>query len=99
MANISVVVKRVGEKAKQVKILNDLRIIQNIVDGFIETVYMGNGIYLVCNEEGKLEELEPNFALGNDIIVGNVVFVGSDGEEFTSLNENQISILKKKGLL
>lgn len=99
MANISIVVKRVGEKAKQVKILNDLRIIQNIVDGFIETVYLGNGIYLVCNEEGKLEELEPNFALGDDVIVGNVVFVGSDGEDFASLNENQISILKRKGLL
>lgn len=98
MANISVVVKRVGEDAKQVKILNELVVMQNIVEGFIESVYLGNGIHLICNEEGKLES-EPNFALGRDIIFGNVIFVGSDGEDFTSLNENQVSLLKRSGLL
>ncbi len=37
---------------------------------------------MVCDEEGKLNNRQPNFCLGCDVIVGTVFFccVGGDGE-------------------
>ena len=55
------------------------------VGGYIEYVSLSPGatqdIAVVCNEEGKLTKLEPclmNPVDPNDVIVGPVLFVGSD---------------------
>jgi hypothetical protein len=87
------------------EIKNELSAFQKIVDGRIEVVMIEvptrEGKAEVCcvlNEEGKLMELEPNFAfpIGQgywDVIVGNVFFCGDlwtdEGKEFRSLTNDE----------
>lgn len=100
---IVAVIKNVGEKGKITSINNDLKSFQDIVKGYIEVYPLRDDILIVCNEEGKLQNLDLNFSIPcrngyTEHIVGNVVIVSNEGEDFGSLNEEQISFLKKIGL-
>lgn len=81
---IEVIVKEPGKPMYKKMIRNELEEFQDIVEGFIETIPVDRGgrVGLICNEEGKLLDLPPNFIIGSDIIMGNAVFVGVDGEVF-----------------
>jgi hypothetical protein len=78
---------------KQVE--NTLETFQQIVGGYIEVVPFNPelGIVMVCNEEGKLLGLEPNFHWGLDTIVGTVVFVDGQTDEFRDLTVVQIDYI------
>ena len=59
--------------------------------GLIEIINIGNGDCLLCNEEGKLINLEGNRRLGSDIIVGVFYITGADDEgNLVSLSEEKI---------
>lgn len=81
---IEVIVKEPGKPMYKKMLRNELSEFQDIVEGFIETIPVDRGgkVLLICNEEGKLMDLPPNFIIGSDIIMGNAVFVGTAGEEF-----------------
>lgn len=85
-------------KAPEEKVIGaDLRSLQSEVGGLIECVDMGNDTILVCNEEGKLNGMEMNRRLGDDIICGPFFLVGDDGEgNFTSLNDQQMALCKSR---
>lgn len=70
---------------------NDLEGIQGEVEGLFECVYLDDNCILVCNEEGKLNGMELNRRVGNDIIAGPFFIVGDsmDGE-FISLTDEQV---------
>ena len=89
-----VIIKEVGKEPRVEQVENDLATFQNLVGGYIEAVSTGQNICLVCNEEGKLNNLPDNFPIGNDVIAGTGVFVayGNDGE-FADLSDEQIEIL------
>lgn len=61
---------------------NRLEVFQKIVGGHIEAVTFLHGAACICNEEGKLKNLPHNFALYGENIVGPVVIVGVDREDF-----------------
>lgn len=70
---------------------NTLEGLQKAVGGYIETLCLEDYVVLVCNEEGKLMGLPGNRSLGNDIIAGTFLVVGSnDDGEFVSLTEDKI---------
>ena len=48
---------------------------------------------MVCNEEGKLLKLPPNFMYMGDIIVGDVFFCSGGEEDFESLTDDQVEFL------
>lgn len=83
---------------KEIEIDNTLEAKQKLVDGNIECVYLENDsdVVLICNEEGKINGMEPNRDIGYDIIFGSFLIVGDDYEngEFKSLTENQITKYK-----
>lgn len=86
------IIKEVGKEPKIEEIENDLPTLQNLVGGYIEVVRATPDILMICNEEGKLQGLPPNFSTGKDIIVGTVVFVAFDGkEDFAGLSDYQVS--------
>ena len=93
------VIKRVGENPIKKEISNDiaagLHDLQDIVGGFIEAIPYEDFL-LICNEEGKLQGLAPNFFHGNDLIVGDVAFIGKEGENFVSLTLAQQNLLLAK---
>lgn len=102
-SKIKVVVKNVNENGKVVEVDNELQTFQNIVNGYIETYPLNDEILIICNEEGKLMELETNFAIqvSDDYvehIVGNVVFVSVEGSEFAGLSDESISFLESIGI-
>lgn len=87
-------VKRVGKSLEEVEI-SDLKDMQEIVDGNIESIPLFHNISLICNGYGKIKNLEYNFTFKNDDIVGNVIFLKSTKEGFSSLDKHDINKLKR----
>ena len=53
---------------------------QACVGGYIELVHLKDGVILVVNEEGRLNNLKPNIIateLAGDYIVGDVLLISS----------------------
>lgn len=85
-------------KVPEEKIIgSDLDSLQAEVEGLIECVYLDDRAILVCNEESKLNGMEMNRRLGDDIICGPFFLVGDDGEgDFTSLSDWQMELCKNR---
>ena len=83
------VIKRPGEEPEMKEIDNTLTALQEIVEGYIETVRLNKEIVIVLNEEGRIRGMQPN-VLG---LVGPLVFVGHAGEEFRALTEREAEFL------
>ena len=51
---------------------------------------------MIVNEEGKLKDLEPNFYVDRlkDTILGTAIFCGEDGEDFTDIDEHDLTVLQ-----
>ena len=76
---------------------SDLNSLQAEVDGLIECVYMDDGAIIVVNEEGKLNGMEMNRRLGDDILCGPFFIVRDNGEgDFASLTNLQIEYYKNR---
>lgn len=88
------------ESGYQIKdIENDYETMKEIVGGYIEPVYLPNGIILIVNEEGKLMGLPIVGLLEwegklQDTINGQCILCADGGEDFTGLSDEQIAILK-----
>lgn len=96
MEKIKGLLINVGEKPQTVEIDNTLDELQRIVGGWIETLFLkqDRSIVMILNEEGKLIDnppLKPNIDFRNDVVVGNVIVLGTDIEngEFRSLTEEE----------
>lgn len=89
--------KAPGREPQRVEIGNVLGVLQQIVGGYIETVRISENGILIMNEEGKLRGLEPNFFLGaiGDTIVGPVLIVGENGDEFTDLPADEAEEIER----
>ena len=96
-AKVKCIIKRPDEKYGHVTNISvSLKNLQNIVGGPIECVSCGGSTVIICNEEGKLRRLEPNFRIMSDIIVGEAIIIGVDGEDFCDI---PISFQTRKSLI
>lgn len=96
-SNIKVVIKEPRKFSRVETIKNELSVLQELVGGYIEVI-REDGYDIIINEEGKLMDLEPNFALsGHDYVAGTAIFVGVDYSEgeFKSLPDHLIKIVMK----
>lgn len=91
--HIMVIVKRPAERAYWTVVKNELSALQRLVGGHLEVIRLQRCLALV-DEEGKLKGLKPNMVFGMDAIVGTIVFVGEDGEEFTDCPAKWSEILR-----
>ena len=94
---LKVIFKEVGKDPVVMEIDDTLEDKQKLVGGLIEVVPYKDNLLLVCNEEGKLENLKPNLQFDYDYIAGNCFIVGDDYENsgFKSIEDNQIEDIKK----
>lgn len=71
---------------------NDLDSLQEEVGGLIECISFTNGCVVVCNEEGKLNGMQPNRRLGADIICGPFFVCDTTRRgDFSSLSKSKIA--------
>jgi hypothetical protein len=86
MQKIKAIVKRPDEMYGHMTwISNSLKNLQNTVDGYIETVTVASDMVIICNEEGLINWLPFNCAVGGHLLHGDIVVVGTDGEDFTDI--------------
>ena len=84
------------------EIENSLEAKQAFVGGYIEVVDIGNGIDLICNEEGKINGMAPVagwFEGGGmvDLICGPCILCRSNWEgEFTPIHEEDEEYIRTK---
>lgn len=93
MNELRVVVKEPNDVSIIKFVDDDLSTWQDLVKGYIEVVPYNYdlGIFVICNEEGKLKGFRPNIKYYDDILVGTIVFVGCNEEgEFVGLNDEQV---------
>lgn len=93
---IKAVVKNPGEACRVKQISNTLKSLQKLVGGPIQMVPWVDGMVIICNEEGNLQNLPVNIRLRNYIFVGVLVIVGTDGDEFTDVPDWILEILERK---
>lgn len=79
----SVIIKRPGEIPRHVNMSLSLENLQTYVGGYIETVTIGSGWCIICDEEGRLKNKPYNCEVCGIDFVGTIVFVGIDGDELT----------------
>lgn len=98
MIKIKVLVCEVHKKPYVKEIEPTLKEMQSIVGGLIEQIYYSDDVVLICNDEGKINNLpwnRPIYCNGQvvDIIAGNffVCTAPRDCEEYSGLNDEQIS--------
>lgn len=79
------------------EIEDDLTVMQELVGGYIETVKIFNNIdmVVVLNEMGKIDQLKPNIYCGQDVLVGNIFFIGIDAPEMRGLTDRELEIAKE----
>ena len=90
--SIKVILKNPGQKyGTPTHIVPSLKNLQKAVGGYIEQVNLGDGLVMICNEEGKMKGMEPNFVITSglgyliDEIVGPVIIAGVKGEELADI--------------
>lgn len=93
---IKILYKKVGELPEVKNINNTLEEKQKLVNGLIEIIDYDDDILLICNEEGKILNMEPNLLFDYDYIAGDCFFIGDDykNADFKSLTDEQIEKIK-----
>ena len=83
------------------QIENTLKAHQAYVGGLIQAVHISSEIIVICNDEGKLQNLPLNRALLGDnsqvidYFVGDILLVRSSGEDFASIRPEDIPVIER----
>lgn len=79
---------------------NTLEALQAEVGGYIEVaplITQARNVAVICNEEGRFIGLRTNNWIPQ--LLGDVIVVGVDGEEFCSLDVDQIGAITRQFVL
>ncbi len=82
---MKVYIKEPGKALELKEIDNTLEELQRIVGGCIETVTVASDCIIICNEEGRINDMHYNCTLFGMQFFGTLIFAGTDGEEFCDL--------------
>lgn len=85
---IQVVIKCPGENAEIKTIDNDLRTLQKIVGGYIETVTYDDCV-VICNEDGIMLGMDLNTKFRGVPYLGDIIVAATSGEKFASLQKQE----------
>lgn len=81
--SIKVFIKKPRQNAYLSYEENTLKAFQERVGGYIEAVTLAEDLCIICNEEGRIKQLEHNCNIAGLDFYGTIMFVGVDGDEFT----------------
>lgn len=92
---IKVILCEPGEEARVQEIENTLEAMQQVVEGYIETLTLDDAV-IVCNEEAGIQNSRLNRCVvaaggrNEQFILGTFFICGKQEDEFCSLDEEQI---------
>lgn len=83
------------------QIENTLKAKQSYVGGLIQAVSLTLEIIVICNDEGKIQQLPPNRAWVEssgvvDFFAGNILCVRHSGDEFASILPKDIAEIERR---
>ena len=83
------------------QIENTLNAKQSYVGGLIQAVSLTPEIIVICNDEGKIQQLPPNRAWVEssgvvDFFAGNILCVRHSGDEFASILPKDIAEIERR---
>lgn len=88
---IKVIFQNPGEISRIMTVKNDLKSMQELIGGYLETLTLPNGLVLVMDEEGRLKGLRENVrCVQFRTIVGRIFITAAEGESFRSLTVKEI---------
>lgn len=71
-----------NDKFREIVVPNKLGVLQQLVDGYIETVTIYGDACVICNEEGRIRNMEYNCEYEGIMFYGPILVVGVNGDEF-----------------
>ena len=88
--------KEPGKQPRTMVVPNELGVLQQLVDGYIETLTWTDRAVWIFNEEGRIRNMEPNCysPRAGEIIYGPLIVAGVDGDEFTDIPDDYIEFTK-----
>jgi len=94
---IQVVLVAPGSEPVITNINSDLEGMQAVVEGLIQVVPIGGDLMIVCNEEGKLNDMPPNFFFPDkkDLIFGTCFFAKEEDGEIVGLDDCEAAAVIK----
>lgn len=90
-------IKRPGEGWTVTEIQNELEPLQKAVGGHLEAVTLWADGCVLCNEEGRIKGMPYNTTICGVSFVGPILIVGTAGEDFSDLTEQQEAALRAMG--
>jgi len=98
MKPISVALYTAANGREALSIDGELATLQALVGGWIEALAMPDGLTLVCNEEGRLQDLQPHHAVllasgVPQVIVGDFFVCRTTGSNFAGLRPGDLVLL------
>ena len=82
---MKIFLKAPGQHPQQLVIVNDLHMLQELVDGYIEVVSLSEDLCIICDEEGRLKNKPFNCEICGVDFVGTILLVGVNDDEFTDV--------------
>lgn len=87
-----------GEPGRMIEIENTLEALQGFVDGYIETVNICEDLVVVCNEEGRIRDMDYCCEICGGMFYGPVLICGEDWDEFTDIPMNEQEVKEYLGV-
>lgn len=93
---INVIVKKINMPPYIVNIENTYNTFINIVGGYLEEIKISkDGLIMYCDEDGRLKKKKGNFDSPYGTIVGDVLFLRTNGEWESSIFEGDLDVVIK----
>lgn len=89
-------IKAPGMVPHTVIIPNELKMLQQLVDGYIECVTISPELVIICDEEGLLKQKAYNCTIDGMPYVGTIVAVSVNGDEFDSIGDDAVKFLNEE---
>jgi len=80
---MKIIYKAPGQHPREMVVPNELKTLQDLVGGYIETITIDEETVMIVNEEGALRGMPFNVEAWGIPVVGPLIVCGRDGDEFT----------------
>ncbi len=76
------ILKKPGEAPEIISVDNELKALQKVIGGWLESFTFAADACILCDEEGRLKDLPFNVKLFGNPFFGNILLVGVNDDEF-----------------